>query len=272
MKNPTFLVLLMALAVACASPERDKNKRLADISYSYGTQALMVRDYTQAITHLMKAAELDPKNHEVHNNLGMAYYFKGEKGLAKEHILKALELNDKNTDARSNLGSLAFEDGDLDTAEKIYLKCLKDLTYEKQARVYLNLALIELRRGNDSKATAYLKHSLREDDTYCPAWYQLGHLALKQRDYKEAADDFKNAGMGVCTNEPAPIYWQAMTMIEKREYLNARIKLDDLNTRFPNSPFAAMAKEKLSHITLLERQNYSESVTAPSRETSTPTF
>lgn len=272
MKNPTLLVFVLALVSACASQQASKQSKLAEISYSYGTQALMTKDYTGAITHLLKAAELDPKNPEVHNNLGMAYYFKGEKQAAKTHVQKALDLDEKNTDARSNLASLLFEEGDLAGAERIYLQCLKDLTYEKQARIYLNLGLIELRRGNTPKATAYMQRSVKEDENYCPAWFQLGQISFKQKNFKQAQTNFKNAGMGACAEDPAAWYWQALTLIESREYLNARIKLDELTTRFPSSAYAAMAKEKLSALTLLEQRHYSETVTSPSQETSTPSF
>lgn len=272
MKNPTLLVLVLIFAVSCASPQKDKKAKLAEISYSYGTQYLMSKDYTQAINHLLKAAELDPSNPEVHNNLGMAYYFKDEKDMAKKHIQRALELDPSNTDARSNLGSLVFEQGDLNGAEKIYQECLKDLAYEKQPRVLLNLALIELRRGNNERATAYLQRSVKENENYCPAWFQLGRMDFGARRFTEAAKNFRNAGMGACANDPAPLYWQALTLIEQREYLNARMKLDDIYTRFPNSNYSVMAKEKMSQITLLEMRQPTENANRVNRETATPTF
>lgn len=273
MKNLTLLVVILVFAVSCAGNQQNKQARLAEISYSYGTQALMEQDYSKAIGHLSKAAELDPKNPEVHNNLGMAFYFKGERELARQHITRALELDENNTDARSNLGSLAFEEGNIAEAERIYLQCLKDFSYDKQARVYLNLALIELRRGNSAKATGLLKSSVKEDENYCPAWFQLGQLAYKRRDFKDAMLNFKNATLGKCATDPAVTYWQALTMIETREYLNARMKLDDISQRFPTSPYAEMAREKISQINLLEQQRRSsESSVYPARETSTPTF
>ena len=269
MKKPTFLVVILVFIAACASPQKNSKEKLAEINYSYGTQALMEKDYTAAIGHLIKAAELDPKNHEVHNNLGMAYYFKGEKDMARKHLKHAIELNPKNTDALSNLGSLAFEDGNLVEAERIYSQCLKDLSYDKQARVYLNLALIEIRRGNQAKAVSYLHSSVKEDDNYCAAWFQLGQIDFKQRNFKNAMTNFKNASLGACANDPAILYWQALTQVETREFLNARMKLDDLTSRFPTSPYASMAREKMSQLTLLEQREYSE---RPARETPTPTF
>ena len=250
-----YVVLLAAFFAAACSTTPDKRPQTqAQIHYDHGTEELINGNYTQAIGHLLKAVELDEKNPEIHNNLGMAYYFKGEKDLAYTHIRRSLELNPKNTDARVNLASMLFERGDLDGAEKQYLHALKDLAYEKHARTYYNMALIELRRNHTEKARAHLQASVKEDSDYCPSWLQLGQIDLQARRLKDAAKSFKEARMGICTNTPAPLYWQAVVDAELGDYLNARMKLDELQNKFPNTPYSPMAQQKLSEITLMENR------------------
>lgn len=271
MLKASFLILIVSfVAVSCAS--RQKEKDLAELNFNYGTQYLMSQDYTQALTYLSKAHELAPNNHDYSVNLAMAYYFKGEKDLAKQQIQDILRADPKNTDARSNLASFYFEEGDIGTAEKIYKECLTDLTYAKQARVYYNLALIELRKKNEKSALAYLSRSVKEDDTYCPAWLQMGLIDMQAKNLTKAQEDFKNAGMGTCVNNPVPMYWQAVVLMEKGEYLNARLKFDEMMGRFPQSEQAGMAKEKLSQLTLLERRLRDTGLDQPARESKTPTF
>ena len=273
LKTSLPLLLVATLAVSCASSKtKEKEANVASINFTYGTQFLMAKDYTQALIYLQKAAELDPTNSDVHVNLGMAYYFKGDKTLAKQHITRALELNPKNTDARSNLASFYFEEGDLRTAEKIYRECLTDLTYEKQARVYFNLALIELRKGSTQNAMGYLNLSVKEDESYCAAWNLLGTLAYQAKNLEKATAYFKNSGMGTCADTATPLLWQAQLMMDKGEYLNARLKLDELTGRFPNSEEARTAKEKLSQLSLLERRMTDQSLVTPARDTKSPTF
>lgn len=248
-------LLLALLIVSCASNDNKPSpKKQADLFYEHGTTELMNKNYTQAIAKLLKAVELDNQNPEIHNNLGMAYYFKGEKGQAFEHIKKALELDPKNADARVNLASLLFERSDLAGAEQHYKHALKDLTYEKHARTYYNLALIELRRNRIQSAKSYLITSTNEDRDYCPAWLQLGQINLKERNLKEAAKNFHESRMGLCANSPAPLYWQAVADAELGNYLAARMKLDELQTKFSNTPYASMAQQKLTEITLMENQ------------------
>lgn len=267
-------VLLVAfLAVACSSGQDIANKdKKADIHYSYGTQELINKNYTAAITQLLLAAKYDPKNPEVHNNLGMAYYFKGEREMALNHIRQALVLNPANTDATVNLASLLFEQGDLTGAEKYYLKALKDHTFEKHARTYYNLSLIELRRKNTVKALGHLESAVRAEESYCPAWFQKGMIDFQMRRFKDAQKNFLKAQQGLCTNDPGAIYWQAAAEIELGNYLNARMKLDDVQTRFGNTAFGAMAQQKLSELNIIENNPRSGAGQSSLTPAITPSF
>jgi Tfp pilus assembly protein PilF len=252
MKSVFFIAL--ALAFGCASNQKKQQAKLSEMHYGYGTDALMNKNYTEAITHLLKASELEPENSGIHNNLGMAYYFKGDLSMAEEHIQRAIKLDKKNTDALSNLGSLKFEKGDMVTAERLYKECLKDLTYEKTPRIYFNLSLVEMRKGNAAQIEAYLRMALKEDESYCPAWFQMGQIEYKQRQLKTALKSFRQAGMGTCANDPAPLYWQGVVMAELGDFIGARMKLDEVETRFARTSYGAMAREKISRLNLQESQ------------------
>ncbi|MBY0518313.1 MAG: tetratricopeptide repeat protein [Bacteriovoracaceae bacterium] len=256
MQNYLF-ILAIFFAVSCSTTKKDVSKDQAQIHYDQGTQDLLAANYTQAVSHLITAAKLDGKNPEIHNNLGMAYYFKGEKDQAFAHIKKALEIDPTLTDARVNLASLLFERGDLVGAEKHYLHALKDVTYEKHSRTYYNLALIELKRNNTEKSRAHLMSAIKENKDYCPAWMQLGELDYKNRRFKDAHKNFREARMGVCVNSPAPLYWLALTEIELGDYLGARMKLDEIETKFSKTPYGSLAQQKLTEITLLENRSES---------------
>ena len=271
MNRPLIFALLSVLLTACASAP-EKTQKTSDIHYGYGTEELMQQNYTQAISHLLKAVELEPKNAEIHNNLGMAYYFKGEKELARQHVQRALELDPKNTDALSNLASLSFEEGDMQTAERLYVRALKDLTYEKHARTYYNLALIEMRRNNPEKALAFLNNSVKENDSYCPAWLQKGIVDYRARRFEEASRNFIKARMGACANQPAPLYWLGTTEIELGDYFTARTRFNELVNKFSDSPFANMAQRKLTELTLLESNEQGSLIHSSQKNDTQSTF
>lgn len=258
-RSHLLLVLAMILLTACAS-KNDLKAKQAEIYFGAGTQSLMDKQYTEALKNLLQANKLDPDNSEILNNLGMAYYFKGEKDLAIKHLQKALELNKNNSDAKINLASIYYKAGKVQEAETLYKKVLKDLTYDKQARTYFNLGIIELHAHKDVVAAeTYFKKSIKEDDNYCPAYYHLGLIQYKRRQFNSSLRNFKEASMGICYESPAPHYYQAMALIELRRYEDARIKLDEIDTRFKKSQYSAMARAKSVELNHIENKQSNES-------------
>jgi tetratricopeptide (TPR) repeat protein len=57
----------------------------------------------EAISHYQKALEIKPDYAEAHNNLGLAFFQKGQMAEAITHYQKALEINPNNAAAQNNL-------------------------------------------------------------------------------------------------------------------------------------------------------------------------
>ncbi|WP_408097939.1 tetratricopeptide repeat protein [Peredibacter sp. HCB2-198] len=272
-KSTGIVFLCLFVLASCASKQTKLQQKQAEIYFGAGTQSLMDRQYTEALKNLIKANELNPDNTEILNNLGMAYYFKGEKDLAVKTLNAALEASDRNSDARVNLASIFYKDGEVEKAETIYKQVLKDLTYDKQARTYYNLGIIELQnRRNIVGAENYFKKAIKEDDNYCPAYYQLGLVQYQRRQFNSALTNFKEASMGTCYDLPAPHYYQALTLIELRRYDEARIKLDDVDTRFPKTTFAVKARSKAIELNEIESRNKSTEAHASRKVLESPDF
>jgi len=252
-------IMALVMIAACSSKSKVQSKQ-SEIYFAAGTQSLMEKQYTDALKNLIQANKLDPDNSEILNNLAMAYYFKGEKNLAIKQLERSLELDPKNSDAKTNLASIYFKEGNIKEAEALYQKVLKDLTYEKQARTYYNLGVIELQAKNNlSKAESYFRRSIKEDENYCPSYYHLGIIQFKQRKHNTALKSFKEASMGTCYDSPAPHYYQALSLINLSRFDEARIKLDEIDTRFKNSTFAKMARMKTLELNQLQKNKTQES-------------
>lgn len=259
-KAASLSILAMLLLTSCASKKDDLNTKQAGLYFGAGTQSLMDKQYTEALKNLLLANKLDPENSDILNNLGMAYYFKGEEELAVRTLSAALKINPENSDAKVNLASIHFKNGRLAEAEKIYKQVLQDLTYDKQARTFYNLGLIELQGNNDKVAAEnYFKKSIKEDDNYCPAYHHLGLVQFSRRQFNSALKNFKEATMGVCLDSPGPHYYQALSLIELRRYDEARMKLDEMGTKFKKSDYAKKARLKAIELTTIENKRSSES-------------
>ena len=259
MKNIFKLVLLAQLIISgCSSASKEKElaEKKADLHYTHGTQALLNREYTTALDHLIKSNNYKPNQSKVLNNLGMAYFFKKEKGRALKALLLSLKVDPKNSDARTNLASVYFHMGNFSKAEEHYNLILKDPVYPHQYRIQYNLALIELKRSNYDKAVVRLKNSIQEKDDYCPANYKMGDLAYNRYDYQSALRYYKDATKGNCFNLGEPHMKQAESLIQLKKYAEARLKLTDIKNQFKGSRFDTLARVKLNDLDNLEKQEY----------------
>lgn len=274
MKNGSVYLLLGALLVlvSCASKPREMNKK-AQTFFNAGTQSLMNQEYTDALSNLLKANDLEKDNPEVLNNLGMAYYFKGDTTLALKCLRRSLELDPKNSDAKNNIASIAYSEGRFDEAEAMYKQVTQDLTYEKQARTYYNLGILELeRRRNPDAAEKYFKTALKEAQDYCPAHYKLGSIYLGRRQFNKAYRSFREATMGTCLNSAPAHYGQAMALIELRKFNEARMKLDEIQNKFAKTVFATKAQEKMLEIDEREKTYRTIEARSPGKVIQSPEF
>jgi Flp pilus assembly protein TadD len=94
--------------------------------YEDGKAAISRKDWGSAITALSKAAEMEPKNADIHNLLGYSYRKTANYKNAFAHYAIALTLNPKHKGALEYQGEAYAETGDL-TKAKANLAKLKSV-------------------------------------------------------------------------------------------------------------------------------------------------
>lgn len=251
MKKNILLILIFILITACASnanKDQTTAEKQADLYYELGTNELVKKNYTEALNNLIKAKDLAPKDSRIRNNLGMTYYFKNQKELAAVELKEAISLDNKNSDAKINLATMYFENKRLKEARKLYEEVLTNLTFENQFRTYYNLALLDLAEGDRKGAFENLAKSLKEKEDYCNSHYKLGELYFEENNFKEALNSFREAGKGLCISEAAPIYQQAVTLINLERKTEAKKKFEQLIEKFPKSKYRSMAINQIKQI------------------------
>lgn len=232
------VISFVFLMTSCSSGQKQNSDKKAELFYTYGTQKMIDKDYTQALEALENANQLKPNDTKTLNNLGLAYYFKNRPEKAKNYILKAIKLDPKNSDARNNLASIYFKEGKIDLAEKQYKEVLKDLVYRYSYRVKYNLSLIELKRGNNEKAKKYLNEVVGYTLDYCPAPYQLGLILRKEGKITEAIKNFNIAKTGQCKDQPAAFFELGKTYQTLGEDKKALVEFNHIIEAFPRTPYA----------------------------------
>lgn len=237
----------MIVFIGCSSNTKKSeiaNKK-ADLYYGQGTYYLAKKMYTKALSHLLEARKLNPKDSRIYTNLAMAYYFKNRIETAKETLIKAIELDPKNDDARLNLATIYMQQNDFTNAYNLYRQLRNSLTYEKQDQVLYNMAILEFKRNDYRQGVTYLKRSLEENEFYCPSTYKYGMLAYERKNYSEALIRFKKAIKGNCYQNPAAHFYLGLSYIKNDKTLQGITQLEELRHRFPSSQYAEKANKEI---------------------------
>lgn len=250
MKSRIWLcVLLTVLASGCATTEkRDLNTRKGEVYLDAGTQSLIAGRYTDALSSLLNASKLLPENPSAWNNLGLAYYHKGDLERAEQSWKKAIAVDKTFTDARNNLGAFYLSQKRYAEAEAELKEAIKDLAYLKSHQVHYNLGLTYASQRKNLLAEQQFKLAVQANDNYCVAWYKLGQLQKQRGEFTEAAKSIKNSVSGPCFNNPEAHYEISNLYLKAREYSLAKNKLLEIIQLFPESDWARKAEVTLNLI------------------------
>ena len=95
---------------------------LAEDYMKRGLSASRSGNYQDAINLYTTLLALEPINFMAHNNIGVAYYKKGDAAKATESLRKAIEINPNYADAHFNLGVVMQEQGQSTSAQVEFQK------------------------------------------------------------------------------------------------------------------------------------------------------
>lgn len=253
MKQLTTTVLLalalMLTQAGCSSSKPNPGQASrAQVLMIAGIEALEKKEYAAALRVLQDAAKLEPNNPDIYSNMGVALVGKEEPARAEESFKKAIQLDKNFNDARLNLGILYLRQKRYPESERILREAAKDLAYGKGDQVAYQLAVLYLELNRPLLAEQQLKIAVRENATFCPAWYRLGVIQKERGDYIEAAKSLAGSVKGVCFKNPAAHYEIASLYLKANETQMARKKLLEIIQLFPSSDWAKKSEVTLNMI------------------------
>lgn len=112
----------------------------------------------EAIEQYQKALSINPNFAKAHNNLGVAYFMKGEYIKAIREYQKAISFSPDNLESYTNLGVLYKKQAKMDKALQAFEKALSINPFH--AETHYNLALIYDERKNIEKASYHYQKFL----------------------------------------------------------------------------------------------------------------
>jgi tetratricopeptide (TPR) repeat protein len=138
-----FLSMLLATCALVAGCTKKQEEQPPEAKTGNPEAEAIIQKYTREI-------EKNPGSAEAHNKRGVAYYEKGDYGLAVRDYTKAIELSPKVAEIYNNRGNALDKQGDYTGAVLDYTKAI-ELSPELSA-AYYNRALAHFRNKDYEKA------------------------------------------------------------------------------------------------------------------------
>lgn len=238
----TFSIFIL---VACATT-RASDAEKAELFLQMGSTQFENGNYPGALTSMLKAEELDPKNPAIQNNLGLIYFMRQRYDLSEKHLRRALSLNNKYSEARNNLGRLLIEIGKFKEAEKELQLVIDDLTYPAVDKAYVNMGLAQFNQKNYSAAKESFLHAMDVARDNCIANAYYGRSYFEMKEYDKAAPALDTA-IGFCQRSlyDEPHYYSALTYYRLGDKDKSMARFSEIVKLYPEGKYREKSKAML---------------------------
>lgn len=235
-----FASLVLALLAGCSSSEKRRNR--ADLHLNLGTSFLQNGNFRAALKELRTAADLDPKNETVQNNLGLSYFLLEQPKLAEQHLRRAIDLKSDYSDAHNNLARVLVALHNYEEAQKHAQIVLKDLTYPEPQKAWYNLGLSYFAQDNFRSAAGAFQRYVKAEQQNCSGYLYLGRSYMGLKDYEESLRLLDWASKN-CTqsDKQEALYYSGLAAYHSGQKEKASARFDELTKKFPNSKLSQQA-------------------------------
>lgn len=170
----------------------EKNSPFIHLTYNNLGMAYYDKgDFEKSIEYCKRSIYLNPNYFDAYNNLGVGYVKLGKTVKAIKSFKRAIRLKKDYMASYSNLGHLYASIGFKDRAIQVLNTAIK--ISPNFYKAYLDLGHVYMDKGNIVKAEKFFKKasSLKKEDY--EARYYLGSIYIKNKNYKEALDEYSQA-------------------------------------------------------------------------------
>jgi len=144
-----------------------------------GTTKFGARDYTNALTELKQAEEMNPELPEVNSYYAQALFASGETEASRKIFEKELARNPNDFQSNVHLGLMLRQEEKYDEAMK-YLKTAL-ASRPGDVAVRYQIALVKMAQGKDDPARDELERIVAEAPTFTEAHVSLSIIYFRQK-------------------------------------------------------------------------------------------
>lgn len=246
-----FIFSSAAVSHATPAPDPKKNKKdakvdplLAQSLMRQGYVFMQQRRFEEALERFHQADKANPGNATVYNMIGLCYLSMNQIEKALENFDIALEMIPGFTDARNNRGTtyLALEQYRL--AEVDFIAVLSDSTYPHRWKVFYNLGLTYLGRGQYGAAEENFHKAITAQNPVFEAYLRLAEIAESQGRIDSAVSLLEEAHLKYPERLDGILAYGGL-LIRVGRIDEGRIYLKDVIASDPSSQLATEARRIL---------------------------
>jgi len=180
-------VLFICILCSCSSVS-EKDTQQANAHYQLGVSYLNDNNIQPAFVELQKALELNPRDKEVHNAIGVIYLVNLEEySKAIRHFQEALKIDKNYPEAANNLGNAYANVGDFVKAIESFRLALSNPQYKNAAMAFNNLGMVYYRLSRYEEAADAFKDSMKRYSDFPLPYYGLALTYNAKGQYGDAA-------------------------------------------------------------------------------------
>jgi Tfp pilus assembly protein PilF len=241
-----LLVLGLTLLAACASsPKVPASQKDPFYLYQMGINHFQQGHLAEAERYFQDSLRLDPKNFAAVNNLGLACLLQGKLAEAEGHFKRAIAINSSFAEAHHNLGVTYLNMGELARARQELDIARQDTVYSQNPSVWLNLGLVEMRKGDPGEAVSFFNEALNRDKEYVVARFHRAQAYEKMGEFTLALEDYR-AYATARPDDPEALFFLGRFLAGQKRYDEARPVLERVKLLTPSGQYGQEASRLLA--------------------------
>jgi Tfp pilus assembly protein PilF len=208
--------VLTLFVAACVTTRTQVDPDASDKRFLLGADYFQKGLIAPALEELLKSVELNPKNPDAHNLLGLVFLRKGAEAeelsirvqclkgeelslqrqemdsqfkKAEDQFREAVSIKPNFSEALNNLAVVALHFGRADEAISLEERALANIIYREPFTANGNLGLAYFDKKDMVRAAKALRQALFEQPAFCVGRYRLAKVYYEQKEYKSAAEE-----------------------------------------------------------------------------------
>ena len=220
-----FLILLPVLPVSCAGNRTGELKH-AEALENLGNALVAEGKVRQGYAELLKAYQLNPKNPELNQELGLVCRNLGKYDLALQYFNKALKLKADFPEAWNNMGTVYLLMKEWDKAIFCFKEAANNMLYKTPQYAYNNMGTAYFKKGEYQKAIESYQLAINTAGSYFVAYLNLAQVYEAQGDWDKALKACGEANLSFPRDPTAHLLMGRLLLkVDKKEEAIKELKL-----------------------------------------------